>query len=744
MPGSRRLRWELAALAGALAAACAGSELAGSASPDASAAAPPASDAGGAPDATLAPVPDASAAPSPPDAPPAPTDASAASFPDGGDSGDAADAPLQACVTIANVATWTNGDVRLDYDLVAGTASFSYAGGKKLTDFYAGVSLPAYTTSRAYTSRTCVAGGTRAVVTSTASGLPTMVQSFDLNGGNKFLARVTVEADTADGGAATLSTNWISPVVMSTKGGLDVGSYADVRVLWIPYDNDAWVSYDARPIASSGTSYEAAAFYDNTTRNGVVVGSVTHDTWKSGVYYSGSNDRLDALNVFGGAVDPTWTHDPLPHGNVSGSRVASPVMFVGFAPDWRDLLEEYADANLAYQPPMTWDAGVPFGWNSWGELKSSVSYDAAAGASDYIRNNLQEAGFADDGTVFVNLDSYWDNLSSAELDAFVAHCHANGQKAGIYWAPFVDWGKSATRQVEGTSYTYADVWLRDASGQPIALDGAYAIDPTHPGTKGRIDTFVDMFKAKGFAYVKLDFLTHGALESAVRFDPSVQTGVQAYNQGMEYVARRIAGTMFISESISPLFPYGYAHGRRVACDTYGAAVGSMSAEYEMNSASYGWWMSGRLYPFNDPDGMVFDGFTPSDNITRLVSAVVSGTVFLDGDDLTRPSAQALARAYLTNDRINAVARLGKAFRPVEGNTGTNPSNVLVLHDGSTYYLAVFNYGAAAVSQAVDLARAGLPTATFAVTDLWSGATSTASGTLTVALDPESAKLLALK
>jgi hypothetical protein len=724
----------LFASAGALLVACGtsglGAEPSDAGGPAQSSDAGLAWDASAATDATLPPVPDGSVVP--------PADVTVPPGPDATTLDAAPDAAPVPCVPVGSVVTWTNGNVQVAYDLSAGTAAFSYAGVKKLIDFYAGVSLPTYTTSRQYTTRTCVVVGSRAVVTSTASGRPTMVQSFDLNGGNKFLAQVTLAG-------SALATNWIAPVVMSSAGGLDVGSYGDVRALWIPYDNDAWVSYNALPIAGSGTSFEAAAFYDNVTRNGVVVGSVTHDTWKTGVYYSGSNGKLDALNVFGGAVDPTWTHDPLPHGMVSGSTLVSPVMFVGYAPDWRDAMEEYADANLAAQPKLAWSAGVPFGWNSWGELKSNISYDAAAGVSDYIRNNLQEAGFADDGAVYVNLDSYWDNLSSAQLDAFVAHCHANGQKAGIYWAPFVDWGQSATRQVEGTTFLYGDIWLKDASGKPIALDGAYAVDPTHPGTKGRINTFIDMFKSKGFEYVKLDFLTHGALESTVRADPNVQTGVQAYNQGMAYIAARINGSMFISESISPLFPHGYAHARRVACDSFGAAVGSMSAEYEMNSASYGWWMSGRLYPFNDPDEMVFDGFTPSDNMTRLISAVVSGTVFLDGDDLTRASAQALARAYLTNGRINSVARLGKAFRPVEGNTGTNPSNVLVLHDGSTYYLAVFNYTTSAVTESIDLARAGLGASTaYAVTDLWSGATSNATGMLSVSLDAESAKLFALE
>lgn len=664
------------------------------------------------------------------------TDERVVSPDDGG--ADALAEPWRPCTQIGNVATWAKGRVRVDYDLGAGTASFFFDGAKKVANFYAGVQLSSYTTTRMYTDRTCLVRGDEARVTNTAGGLPTIEQSFTLGGANHFLARATVTG-------SPVATNWISPVVMDTAGGVDIGSDGgDLRVLWVPYDNDEWVSYNALPIANSGTSYEVAAFYDNGSRNGIVVGSVTHDTWKTGVYYVGGSGKLNALNVFGGAVDATWTHDTMPHGKVGGAAIESPQVFVGYAPDWRDLLEEYADANLAVRPRLAWNGDVPFGWNSWGKLQSAITFDKAIGASDFLHDNLSPANFSNGGTVYVNLDSYWDNLTRPQLDAFVARCQANGQKAGIYWTPFVDWGKSATRQVEGTSYIYQDIWLKDASGKPIERSGAYAIDPTHPGTKGRIDTFIDEFKSRGFAFVKLDFLTHGALESARHYDPTVSTGTQALNQGMQYLVDRVAGTMFISASIAPLFPYAYAHSRRVACDTKGAAVGSLSTQYLMNSASYGWWMSGRLYAFNDPDAMVFEGFSRNDNMTRLISGAVAGTLFLDGDDLTSDAAQALARTYLTNERINAVARLGKAFRPVEGNTGTNPSDWLVLDNGGTHYLAVFNFGASG-TRSLALERAGLDaTAEYTVTDLWSGAQSTARGTLSVPVDAGFARLFALR
>ena len=94
-----------------------------------------------------------------------------------------------------------------------------------------------------------------------------------------------------------------------------------------------------------------------------------------------------------------------------------------------------------------------------------------------------------------------------------------------------------------------------------------AFDPTHPGTKQRIDYYLSKFLRDGFDYIKLDFLSHGALEG-IHYDTNVTTGMQAYNQGMQYLLNRLQGRMFISESMLPCFPYQYAHSRRIACDAF--------------------------------------------------------------------------------------------------------------------------------------------------------------------------------
>lgn len=635
-----------------------------------------------------------------------------------------------------NTLLMSNVNVRLEYNLATGRTDFYWRNARKLTGFYAGVGLANYITGNVYPNHTWnQSGSNQAVVTSSGGGLPVMKQTFILDQNNSFLTRVTIES-------AGTNSNWMGPVVVDSSGGVDLGVYGDNRALVVPFDNDHWVRYNAMPINGTGNSYEAAAFYDNVSRNGLVVGSVTHDAWKTGIYFVGSNNKLDKMNVYGGATSSTATWDVLPHGAVTGTNISSPLVFVGFGEDWRRVLESFADANAAQAPRLPWSGGVPFGWNSWFAFTSTINYTTAIGVSDFIRLNLQTNGFNNDGVVYVNLDSYWDNLSDAQLADFVQHCHANGQKAGIYWSPFVWWGSPAwltNSTVEGSNYKYKDVALRTPGGIIQTNDGAIAMDPTHPGIRQRMDYYLNNFIAKGFDYIKLDFLSHGAMEG-VHYDPQVTTGIQAYNQGMQYLVNKLNGRMFISQSIAPTFPSQYGHARRIACDTSSSI---QDTEYQLQSLNYGWWISGRLYSYNDPDMMKFAGVSASENQSRLISCAISGTLFLNSDDLTSAAAQSLARTYLTNAAINEVARAGVTFEPVEGNTGTSATDVFLRRDGARLYVAVFNYGASATVKTLNLGRLGVPVA-FTAVDLWTGEVSPVGGaTWNVNLAAKQAKLFRL-
>lgn len=591
--------------------------------------------------------------------------------------------------------------------------------------------------------------GIRFTVENRAKGQPTMKQVYQLYEDQPyFLVSQELVSDT------TIRSNDMAPFAVHATGGVDIGSYGDNRVLITPFDNDMWSRYQARTIntALNNDNYvssEMTAVYDNASRAGLVIGSVTHDVWKTGIYWSGSNDRLNKLKVYGGFTSETSTHDTIEHGYVEGKTLKSPQIMIGYYDDYRDGLEGFGEANAAVAPPLEFGkgvpSGVPVGWNSWGAYESSLSYDKVVAVSDFFKANLQKT-FNIKGNVYINMDSYWDNLTDQQLRDAVKVIRKNGQKAGIYYGPFVYWGDNMAQPVEGTNgkYTYGDILLRDEAGNPLPkVDGAYAIDPTHPGSKMRVEHIFKRFMDYGFEYIKIDFLSHGSFEG-VHYDPKVTTGIQAYNEGMAHINKTLNGRMFISASIAPLFPSQYAHARRISCDIDGSLFRN---EYQLNNLTYGWWQNGTIYRYTDPDYMTLvKGGSYNASQSRVNAAAISGTVFMSSDDVNNPEAQELMKALLTNKEVNKVALLGEAFRPVEGNTGTAATDVFVLQDKKDYYLAVFNYANEPAAKSVDLTRAlGISaTAKAELTDVWTNAKTEAKGTLALQLEAGQSKLYKVK
>ena len=653
-----------------------------------------------------------------------------------------------------------SGPVQIDYDVNTGLASFVYNGSTIISNFYSQVMLGGtlvMSTSPSYTERAISAGpnGETDVTLTANDGTPTMVQRFIIVNNNYLLMQVQLQATNG----ATVSSNSMAPIVTSMPKSINLPTISDPRFLIVPFDNDSFRTYNDASVYNSlynVPSYEVGVFHDGTSRNGLVIGSVTHDTWKTAIIANSAygNFALDALNVVGGFTAP---EDQVPHGSVTGSTIASPTVMVGFYTDWRDGMEAYANANAQVAPKLAWTKPAPMGWSSWGHVQSSTVVGTALQDETYFHTDLPK--FANQGVSYMNLDAN-AGWSDVQLQEFATAAHNQGQKAGIYWTPWVYWGNDMTQLVEGSNYTYGQIVMRDPYGNPLrTIDGAYAIDPTHPGAQQRIDFYYLRFSTDGFDYVKFDFLSHGILEGGSNngnfYNPAVKTGVQAYNLGMAYLDKKFGQTMFMDESISPIFPYQYAHARRVSCDTFGqmgtqTSNNSSSPEggttaYEMNSASYGWWLAGRLYNYNDPDQMVLEGFTQYENKSRVTSAAIQGYM-IDGDDLTDSVAPALAQTWLTNSSINGLAGLNLNFRPVDGSTGNFGAPVLVAQSGSTYYLAVFNYdGANATTISIDLGHAGLNgAATYKVTDLWTGAASSASGSLNINLNAGESTIVTLQ
>ena len=96
---------------------------------------------------------------------------------------------------------------------------------------------------------------------------------------------------------------------------------------------------------------------------------------------------------------------------------------------------------------------------------------------------------------------------------------------------------------------------------------------------------------------------------------------------------------FLSYSIAPLFPYQYAHARRISCDT-ADDIGETS--YMLNSLNYGWWEDNTLYQFTDPDHISFAA-SATEARTRYNSAVICGTMMLLSDSYKNKGMRELTK-----------------------------------------------------------------------------------------------------
>ncbi len=484
---------------------------------------------------------------------------------------------------------------------------------------------------------------------------------------------------------------------------------------------------------AAGISYEFSALYDNTAFNGLVVGSLTHDCWKTGIIYHATNikGQVDSLVVYGGAATPDvpslppayggkdGTHDHLPHGTLTGAAVSSPLIFLSGGIDIRATFTDYGRANALVNGSLEWKGNAPVYWNSFG-VEGVLGYEkvmmppGVAKISDYL-HSLDN--FSRWSPPVLSVDSYDQSIYTTDLlTSLSKYAKKNGQQMGFYFGPFVVWtwkNNIDQTKLPGTSTSLGEAVLKDAQGKPIAYKdgdwGAYPIDPTHPATREYIITQLQKAKAIHATFLKIDFLTAGALESSTHSDPACRTGMQAYNYGMKMVKHLIDSILgpdiFITQAISPLFPHQFAHTRFISTDVYSHLRDDEkgfpswgSTEASLATGAHLGWVQGTLWPFTNLDVCIMQHFQKNPDLNeqeirvRLYAMMVMGSLLGDGSDFRQTLAAERGRKYLNNPKLCAFFSRPQAFLPLKYSDGDSFDQQIVFYlKGKDTLLALFNF-----------------------------------------------------
>ena len=528
---------------------------------------------------------------------------------------------------------------------------------------------------------------------------------------------------------------------------------ADNRMLKVPFDNDGFGRYHTYHLTRSMTSYEVSCLFDGAARYGAVYGSVDHGHWKSGICVEASRGTsIKKLQLICGMADgETRDHlsdyDKQSHGNLTGDTIQSPRFLLGLFDDWRTGMEQFAEACATIHPARRyWQHGTPFGWQSWGVMAEKNSYEADLEICQYYAEELQPAGFcSEDGSVVFSLDAS-SNISDTQRKQLTRKGRSTNQLIGSYCTPFALWwdepsiyniNATWTEKGKQVSKPFAETLIK-INGKPVKYDGAYCRDPTHPATRQDIQNYVRARVTEGVKWIKADFLNCGIIQSDSYYQEGITTAVEAYNEGMSYLSELCERYgIFLDLSIAPLFPHGYANGRRIACDTWARID---QTEYAMNAISGGWWTD-RLYQFNDPDHLVLvgngdqGGTTLGENRARITSGAVTGMMLVaDNFSITDTSGRGnntlsrqRAAKVLTNAGINAIARLGRSFRPLYGHkeydlNSDHAQDLFVHETDSCIYLAAFNFTGSRATFDIPLSDLGNFTADdfSEILELWMG------------------------
>ncbi|WP_340004377.1 hypothetical protein MHH52_21545 [Paenibacillus sp. FSL K6-0276] len=184
----------------------------------------------------------------------------------------------------------TNDEVNLEIDLETGEASvvggntshvkgihsaFRWQGREYNTEHYQSHKLK----SQEVVVREGFGKGVHVVILHESSLLPQLEQYFYIYESSSFvLMQIVIASD------EEIKANRMA--VIQTKSvslGGESAQPDEPSILRVPYDNDKWVRYTVVKPPMDTESYEVTAIFAPESRRGIIMGSITHKVWKTGI-----------------------------------------------------------------------------------------------------------------------------------------------------------------------------------------------------------------------------------------------------------------------------------------------------------------------------------------------------------------------------------------------------------------------------------------------------------------------------
>ena len=379
------------------------------------------------------------------------------------------------------------------------------------------------------------------------------------------------------------------------------------------------------------------------------------------------------------------------------------------------------------------------GWSSFSEqtvTKGFLTQSNIQAESDALAaSGLQAHGFD-----YINIDSGWQGSFDAngrpipnastfpDIAGMVAHIHANGQKAGLYWIPGVEQpAVMANSLILGTPYHIQDILVVPyTAGNAFGTRHStspyhYKIDFSKPGAQEYINSVVALFASWGFDYLKLDGVTPGSYVDDLSIDN--RQDVAAYSQAVAASERPMWLTISWALDEDYLSTWQqYANARRIEddieCEGRCATLTDWQRIYQRFRDVVGWeHAASPSLGWNDLDTLdigdgMLDGLTNDEKQTALTFWAMSAAPIYLGGDLRAIDAE--GKALTSNDEVLAVDRLGIPAQQMLG--GRTPVWLIEAGHG-TYYVGIFNLDDVAVQIQVPWREIGL-SAVSSVRDLW--------------------------